>query len=98
MPDQNTPQSAADSDAVVLVETMAQYAERVAELSIEDDAKVSSVRRLARELALAIVDAVPQSVERAIVLQKVREAHLWVADEIALRVPQPLVSTTEQSA
>jgi len=98
MPDQNTPPSVDDVDAVVLVETMAQYAERAGELSIEDDAKVSSVRRLARELALAIVDAVPQSVERAIVLQKVREAHLWVADEVALRIPQPLVSTTEQSA
>lgn len=98
MPDQNIPPSADDIDAVVLVETMAQYVERVVELSIEDDAKVSSVRRLARELALAIVDAVPQSVERAIVLQKVREAHLWVADEVALRIPQPLVSTREQSA
>lgn len=95
MPDQNTPH---DAEADDLVETMSKYDERVVELNFDDEATVSSVRRLARELALAIVDAVPQSVERAIVLQKVREAYLWVADEVAALAPQPIVSTTEQSA
>jgi len=95
MPDQNTPHHAEADD---LVETMSKYDERVVELNFDDEATVSSVRRLARELALAIVDAVPQSVERAIVLQKVREAYLWVADEVAALAPKPIASTTEQSA
>jgi hypothetical protein len=95
MPDQNTPY---DADADDLVATMARYDERVVELSFDDEATVSSVRRSARGLAIAIVDAVPQSVERAIALQKVREAYLWVADEVAALAPQPIVSTTEQSA
>lgn len=86
------------ADAATLLRVQNDYAVRDVALSVDDTELAASVRHLGRQLAVAIVEAVPESVERSIALQKVHEAFLWTQHQVSMRTATPIVDTTEASA